>query len=73
MRGRAVHDCPGCGSPGVPNFKLACVRCWYRLPASIRTAVSEGWVLRGVDGGEAHRAALHDAFEWYRHEAGEGQ
>jgi hypothetical protein len=60
------HDCPGCGRPGINPNRLACPRCWYRLPVSLRGAVVASWRKAAGVGSPAHRRALADALAWYR-------
>lgn len=60
-----VHACPGRCGRSVGRAQLACRACWYRLPTPLRTAVSEAYRDR-TRNPSAHRAALVDAFDWYR-------
>ncbi len=53
-----MHDCPGgCGLP-VPYRKLACGKCWYRLPLDMRRDLTAA---RGRD-----LRLVGDALIWYR-------
>jgi hypothetical protein len=63
-----MHQCPGgCGNDRIASNRFACRACWYRLPAQLRAAVWEGYRQQPL--GEAHRAAMADAREWYRNNA----
>lgn len=64
--GKAPHDCPGCGQPGVAYEKLSCRTCWFRLPKTLRKAVTSAAARASVYPA-AHRAAVAEAIEWYRH------
>jgi len=58
-----THDCPGgCGTQ-VAYHLFACRSCWRRLPAVLRTPITESW--RKKDH-RAHRAAMLDARDWYK-------
>lgn len=53
-----THDCPGgCGAK-VPRSKLACLDCWYLLPAGLRRRVSAN---RG-----RNLSVVAEALRWYR-------
>jgi hypothetical protein len=58
-----THDCPGgCGTP-VARARLACRRCWYRLPEPMRDAVNTAYHSGDRLG---HRRAVAAASTWYR-------
>jgi hypothetical protein len=55
------HACPGkCGAQ-IARHRFACRVDWYRLPADIRTAISDNYKRNPG----AHFAAVRDAIEWY--------
>jgi len=60
-----AHPCPGQCGQTVAHDKLACRRCWFRLPTNIRQWVSAAWLHRARDP-RSHRAALAAASKWYR-------
>lgn len=61
-----THGCPGCGVLIGPSG-LACVACWYLLPADIRDEVNRAYRCRMNDPAR-HRAAIIAVIEWYREE-----
>lgn len=67
--GAITHPCPGgCNITDVPHHRLACARCWQRLPAELRDLINRTYRLRhtGADARRNHVQALYDAHRWYR-------
>ena len=69
-RAEDTHDCPGCGRP-VPRSRLSCPGCWSQLPAALRGRITRAYNARrryphDGDLAAAHRAAMAEAFDWYR-------
>lgn len=61
------HPCPGgCGIPDVPHHRLACPRCWARLPLKLRQLINATYALRhDQQARRDHWQALVDARRWY--------
>jgi hypothetical protein len=62
-----TRRCPGCGH-GVRSAWYACMTCWRRLPADLRTRLLRAWGRRqhGVDGARTeHEAAKSLASVWF--------
>jgi hypothetical protein len=57
-----LHDCPGCGYPGVPYNQLACAACWQSLPRHLRDKVTTAY----NHDERAHRFAVAVAARWLR-------
>lgn len=63
-RPRRGKDCPGgCGRENVPSHLVACRRCWFRLPKSLRNTV---WNALYSGDLKVHVSALADVMEWYQ-------
>lgn len=59
----ARHECPGGCGESVPQHRLACRRCWFRLPGVLRRPLVAAW----QDGNRSrHRELLVEAVDWYR-------
>lgn len=65
VRTRRTHNCPACRTPGVPDSRLACVPCWYRLPADLRGRVWNAYDSRNTHP-RNHALAVRAAITWYR-------
>lgn len=52
------HDCPGGCGRSVPRAKLACLDCWYLLPADLRRPLDRF--------GGRKLEHVSRALQWYR-------
>lgn len=65
------HACPGlCGMVAIPADRVACPRCWYRLPAKLRSAIWQAYRKGAGVGTYEHRMALVAAFDWWKENDG---
>jgi hypothetical protein len=64
------HKCPGGCGLMVAYARLACPRCWGRLPQPLRAAVTSGWARKGTDP-LRHIRAVRAAMAWFTAERGD--
>lgn len=60
-----VHECPGGCGVRVAYVRLACNRCWARLPKPLRDDVLLAYRWR-KDDPMRHLRAVSKALEWFR-------
>lgn len=65
MSNGLTHDCPGGCGRQVTHDRLACRRCWYRLPSGLRGRIWRAW-WGGSDSRAAHGRAIREAEQWFR-------
>lgn len=59
-----TKPCPGCEATDVPRYKVACPRCWYRLPAELRKEILASY--RRDPHSMGHIRLVAEAYDWLR-------